>query len=74
MRICEEILFFKATYNTKTNKQFASAGWILAEGRGRETDLTTPDNGGSTPHSKKEEKGIPYRVKIITAFTALEPS
>ena len=39
MRIFEEILFFKATYNTKINKtiHLSFASWILAEGRVHET-------------------------------------
>ena len=41
MRIFEEILFFKATYNSKTNKQitYSFAGLILAEREGHETDV-----------------------------------
>ena len=41
MRILEEILFFKATYNTKRNKRIhlSFASWILAEERGHEIDL-----------------------------------
>ena len=38
MRIVEEILFFKASYDTKTNHLFF-ASWILAEGREHETDV-----------------------------------
>ena len=39
MQIFDEILFFKATHSTNTNKSLSVASRILAEGSGHETDV-----------------------------------
>ena len=40
MQISLEIIFFKATYNTKTKtSRLSFTSWILVEGIGHETDV-----------------------------------